>query len=313
MTISSGGLIQASDYNTLRTTVSNILGTTGSGDVGYGQAITADTPVVSNTDLVSATTTTTKQWVALYNDMLKIAQHQGTDISTLTTTYANNIKSGSVIYYNDIRLLSDTVTTLYNNRLNLNSSNTYWVESQILSSQRTTQWGALSKPSVQHSFTLDFTTYTAARYFFNTGGRIMFTASRTGGTTPWTQNDDWTAMLSSIGTVVFNYGSTSASSGNGTSIGFYQLTGVAQQIYTKGGNAATGGATYALNDYTITASISNAVITFNVYFNDDDNNKTLYDFVDGTLTSTIQTRRASVVNGVTVSNPSATTTTPLTT
>lgn len=310
MTISSGGLIQASDYNTLRTTVSDILGTTGTTTVGYGQVIESDTTVAAG-DLISARTTTLKQWVSLYNDMKKIADHQGTNISALTTAYTDNIKSGSLIQYSDINLISTTLTTLYNNRLNV--ANGYFSIESLTSSTRSTQWGAPSKTTVQHSFTVTFASYNAARYFFNTGGAIQFTASRSGGSVT-SQNTDWTNMLSNIGTVVFNYNGTSASSGTGSAYGFYQLGASALQIYTKGGNAGAG-AVYANNDYTITASIAGAVITFNVYFNDDAKNSNsiwgTFDFVDGTLTSTVQIKRATVAGGVTVTAPSAVNTTLL--
>ena len=40
MAIASGSLVEASDYNTIQTKVDSILGT-GSGDKGYGQAVSS--------------------------------------------------------------------------------------------------------------------------------------------------------------------------------------------------------------------------------------------------------------------------------
>lgn len=313
MTISQGGTIQAVDYNTLRTQVSNILGS-GSGDYGYGQTVSADTPVVADTDIVTAATTTVKQWVALYNDMLKIANHQGgtstTAMTILTEAYTNNIQSGKVIQYSDINLISTTLTTLANNRLNIVS--TQYSTEALVQSTRTTQWGSPSKTTVQHSFNVSFDSSDAARYFFNAGGQILFTASRTGGTST-AQNTDWGTLLSSMGTIVFNQSAVTSSSGT-NGYGFKDIT-TGSLVYSKGGYLATGGAVYSANDYNITATRNGGVLIFNITFNDDAKNKTdqgygLYDYVDGTLTSTIQIRRPTGVN-VSLPSPTASNTTLL--
>lgn len=313
MTISQGGIIQATDYNTLRSTVSNLLGTTGSGDYGYGQTVTADTAVIADSTIVSAATTTTKQWVALYNDMKKIADHQGgtstTAINSLTTAYTNNIKSGSIIQYSDINLISTTLTTLVNNRLNIvagqySDENLLDSVGAVITSTRSTQWGAPNKTTVQHSFRVTFASANDARYFFNAGGQIRFSASRTGGTST-TQNNDWSNLLTAMGTIAFGQASVTASSGN-TQYGFKDITS-GTLVYSKGGYNATGGASYSNNDYNITATKNDEVLSFNIYFNDDAKNQTnqtwgLYDYVDGTLTSTIQIRRPTGSN-VTISAP----------
>jgi len=316
MTISSGGLIQATDYNTLRTTVVSILGTTGSGDVGYGQSVTADTDVVANTTLVSASPTTVKQWVALYNDMLKIAQHQGTDISAVTTAFTRAsapIATGSLIQYSDINTISTAVTTLYNNRLNIAATG-YSALTTPLTSVRTTQWGsAATKPIIQHSFTVTFTNYNEARYFFNTGGAIQFSATRTGGSAT-TQNAAWDTLLSGMGTISFAYtDTTTTGTGSTSTIGFYDLSASPQTIFSKGGYGLSGRTDnlYTNNDYYITATITTAattVITFNIYLTDDAKQQVsfpwgVFDYVDGTLTSTIGMKRAVVDSGVTATAP----------
>jgi Cu/Zn superoxide dismutase len=47
MTIASGSLVLATDYNAIRTTVDNVLGT-GSGDSGYGQSLTSSSKTSSD-------------------------------------------------------------------------------------------------------------------------------------------------------------------------------------------------------------------------------------------------------------------------
>jgi len=323
MTLTQGGLIQAIDYNNLRSRVSDILGTTGTGDFGYGQVISSDIPVVADTTIISAATTTTKQWVALYQDMTKIANHQGgsssTAIDTLATTYSNNIKSGSLIQYSDIHLIDTTLSILETNRLNIAAGQSSDVT--FLTSTRTTEWGSPVKPIVQHSFTVTFASYDAARYYFNAGGKIRFIPALVAASTP--QNNDWALMLASIGEVSFGYTSTSAyntstglSRGTGSQIGFYDLTESPQQVYTKGGNAETVGAIYNLNDYTIEARRSGAVLLFSVYFKDDDITKSnrpgaaTYDKVTGTLTNNIKLTQPTGSN-VNIALPSGLTTTEL--
>ena len=160
---------------------------------------------------------------------------------------------------------------------------------------------------------MDFTNASNARYFFNAGSDIRFSSARTGGTgTP--QDLNWTNMLSAMGTVIFNYNSTSAASGSGSSIGFYQLTNVSTQIFTK-----TGSGNYSANDYTILAScdVANNInggaryIYFDIYWNDDHTNP-FADSVTGTITSVISMRRANAIGGVTVLAPTATNTVLLT-
>jgi hypothetical protein len=316
MTISQGGLIQATDYNSFRQYVSDILGPTVTNELalGYGQTVSADTPVVANSTIVSATPTTTKQWVALYNDMLKIANHQGgaskTAMDLVTTAYNNNIKAGSIIQYSDMNLISGTILTLYNNRLNIAAGQ--YSDELLTTSTRTAIWGSPSKTTVQHSFTVTFASSDAARYFFNAGGTIQFKPSLTGGDNT-SQNNDWKAMLVAVGTVSFRYSSTASDSilGGGTpGGGFNQLSTTPLTIYTKGGNAGYG-AIYANNDYTITATKNGGILTFNVYFNDDGKNGSgYYDYVNGTLTNEIRMYRPSGSN-VTLIAPIALNTTEL--
>ena len=312
MTIGSGNLIVKEDYNSIRNLMTSVLGS-GTGDAGYGMTPTTET--VSTGDIISASVHTAPpplQWNYLYADMLKIASHQNTTITTLTTAYNSNVGVGKVIQASDLTLFASTATTLYNNRFNLGPGQ--YTDSAFIptiSNSRTTAWGSPSVPTVQHSFNVSFASTDAARYFFNAGGAIFFAAERSGGSAN-PQNTDWTTMLNSMGSIgIYAHGTVCSGTGTAAgSIGFYELTGTAQQIFTKGGNPpGGGGAIYAANDYTITASRSGSTLTFNVYFNDDHTNG-FSDSVDGTLTSTITYRVASGANVATLA-PTATNTTIL--
>jgi len=76
-------------------------------------------------------------------------------------------------------------------------------------------------------------------------------------------------MLNHMGTIAFGVNTTSTLSGattpgTGSSIGYNQLTGSFQLIYSKG----TENSTYTPNQYDIYASISGSTISFRIEFED---------------------------------------------
>jgi hypothetical protein len=306
MTISQNSTIQAADYKTIRNIVDGIL-------TGYGQSFNSS-DVTANTDIISATSAS-HQWYTLYRDMVTVANHQGTSISSLTTVYTNNVQSGSLIRASDIQVFLDAANLLYTNRYNI--ANGYYNTVTLTSSTTTRKWGepGNSPDVLLHSFNVKFTDYNAACSYFNAGGNIQFTASRSGGTSPsnatnpTSNNLDWQNMLAAMGTITMGPSSTSGTGGS-PGVGFYGITSDST-LYTKGGNAEAGGAVYANNYYTIHASLSGGTISFNIYFNNDgktsrSNSWGDYDYVDGTLTSTVYLNVPSVSGGVTVPTPTTT-------
>lgn len=301
-----GTLIRAIDYNTIQSDVSKILGS-GLVNFGYGQTLASSQ--VAFGDTVQA-----QDWAKLKIDILKIAAHQGTSSNPLITTIPT-ITSGSDIQGTDETFFKNAVPFLETNRFLLAEFSDESFTPDI-SQVRTTTWGGSSKPSVRHSFTIDFGNSNNARYFFNSGSSLRFSASFTGNTGS-SQNIAWANLLSQMGTIVYNYAGATASSGTGSSIGFYNLTNVAQTVFTKTGQGAYT-YVYDANDYTITMSCDVAnnntgtarYIYVSVYFNDDSTGG-IPDIVDGTLTHTVSIRRASGAN-VNVVKPSATNTVLLT-
>lgn len=293
-----GALIRAIDYNTIQTSVANILGE-GSASFGYGQTVTSSQVSIGKS--IEA-----QDWAKLKIDILKIAAHQGTSGDPLITTIPT-VASGTEI--------QDTEATAFENAVPFLNSNRFLLAefsdesfSPDISQVRTTTWGAPAKPTVRHSFTLDFGSASNARYFFNSGSSIRFSSSFVGNV-PSSQNQAWTNLLSDMGTVVYNYNGATAASGTGSAIGFYSLTNVAQQVFTKTGVGSYTPA-YAANDYTITMScdVTNnstgtaRYVYVSVYFNDDHTG--FSDTVTGTLTHTVSVRRAAGSN-VDVTKPTA--------
>lgn len=171
MAYSSGGLIQASDYNTFNgATTANVSGTlltvysTGKGNAGYGQTISVPTNVSASTDTVTAT-----QWTTLVNAINVVRKHQSgagfTNIGTYTVGTTINAT-------NDV---SGNLTNSYTNRLNYQAEGTTTTGSTF--SPSFTAANDTNAQTIQFSRTATFANADAARYFFNAGGQLNFVVS----------------------------------------------------------------------------------------------------------------------------------------
>ena len=168
MTYESGGIISASDYNTLinGTNKFNTTWSTGSGDAGYGQtAVTTK----SAGDIVTAT-----EWASLINKLNIVRTHQsgaGTGVSAVVT--------GDIVRYQSG--VDNGVDLAYTNRLAFNAQGS-----------TSTDAGTSHNPNdadgiatLTFDRTITFSSGDAARYFFNAGGEINFeltAGANTGGT-----------------------------------------------------------------------------------------------------------------------------------
>ena len=304
MAYQQGDTITATDYNNFVANVNVVIGT-GTGDQGYGLNEVATVSVGS--------TITATQWNNLLTGLQNGANHQGTTL----TNASNSVTTGGNIL--SLSNLGADITLINTNRLNAAGGN---MSTGIAgtSSTRTTAWSG----QVQHAFTVTYASANAARHFFNSGGKIKFAFSRSGGSST-NQNTSWTNQLSDLGTVSFAANGTTISGtsqgGNGAngSRGFYQLTGSNQEIL----NTTSSASDYTANDIDIQALVSGAVITFTISFNDDHAAETgTYtggglgsapnegtgwtgsDSVDGTLSSTITFDKADNASYVQVASPS---------
>ena len=285
-------IIQAIDYNTIQSKVALVLGT-GAGDFGYGQS-------VSSSQVAQNARINAQQWIDLRNDLIKARQHQtGNDESA--TIFAP--VAGAVVSQNIYDSCNTVATNITTDRLITPPSSQATLET-IATAQRTTSWNG----TISNIFTVTFSDDSSARYFFNTGGQLQFTASRSGGNSG-SKNNTWTTMFTTMGTISFNYSSTSASgTGNNSSYGWNNLPSSNTRIFDKPAPAGV----YALNEYFIYArKVSGSQLEFTIQFQDNDtgsgNNPPgtpIDEDIDGTLTSTLQARRASGSN-VTVPAPPA--------
>ena len=296
-----GTLITATDFNTIQSTIAQVLGT-GSGNFGYGQT-------TASSAVSQLTTITAASWVKLRTDILNCRLHQtGVDYSS----------SLDVPVFG--QLVSDIFRQQMLNMANLASTNRLAVppESQIArvnavpSVQRTANWNG----TLTQVITVTFPSDDAARHFFNTGSTFEFTASNVPPSPPNASNQkstSWQTLLSHMGTISFGHSNTSSSNYgvytgiNPTAIGWYGLTGSDQEVFRKDSEDGT----YGASDYHIFArKPAGNVLVFTITFQDDSGQPNppwgTDEDVYGTLTSTVQVRRSS--GATPVPTPSASTT-----
>lgn len=181
MAYSSGGLIEATDYNGFVASVNALWGS-GSGNSGYGQSTTLSTVATSNT--VTAT-----QWATLIARIDSMRQHQSGVASGLTQPI-----TGDTISY--VSTLSGQISTITTNRLSNNDGTT-----SLSSAYATGTWNGYSNAVRECSFT--FSSANAMRYFFNAGGTISFntiSSSFSGNT----KSSNWDSIANSASATVTN-------------------------------------------------------------------------------------------------------------
>ena len=284
MAYTSGDLILDDHYNTFATgsvggtatdsaNVNNVWGV-GAGDRGYGQSTTLSA-------VSAGTTITATQWATMLSRISSMASHQGTTITAITSPTAGTTISA-------FAALSSNITAIHTNRLN-------HVAFGTTSATTTTGTGAWSAATV-HTITVTFASANARRYFFNAGGEIRIDTDISGGTADGKYNE-WVDLSNTLaGQVILGPHGTTKSGGTGTpttlagSIGNYELTGSAQNIYVQYADSSP----YTSNYIRVQAwSSASNTITFEVRYQDDaadtTYDKAVYtpaDVMDGTVTTT---------------------------
>jgi hypothetical protein len=186
MTYATGGLISATDYNTLvgtnPNTTSGTLNTvwsTGGTTAGYGQTAVGTVTV--------AQTVGSAEWANLVNKTSNSASHQGTTITAVTAPTTG----GTVAY---LSAIPTNLTTIYNSRLN--------AATQGATSANTATFASTWSAALTFTHTVSFPNGDAARYFFNSGGQIKLTCSNPNSTAGI--NLLFNNLASNVGTVVMS-------------------------------------------------------------------------------------------------------------
>jgi hypothetical protein len=237
MTYSSGGLIQATDYNGFVSTTAganvNATWSTGTTDAGWGQTALGT--------VAAGGTVTATQWASLVNTLASMGSQTNTTITARTAPTAGQTISVLAAVNTDL-------TNCYNNRGNAAASGAQYTTSgssaPIAESTNSAGW------TMTFTQTITFPSAAQARYFWNAGGRAQITMSKTGTSTD--KDPDWNSFVSTVGTINFvgrvagasqtiagvSYSGTSRTGGSGsptiaTTTGWYSLTpgAAATQIF----------------------------------------------------------------------------------
>lgn len=232
MTYSSGGLIQATDYNGFVSTTAggnvNVTWGTGTGDAGWGQT---DLSTVSAGGIVTAT-----QWASLVNTVNSMGSQTNTTLTSRTAPVAGDTIS---VFAN----LGTDITNCYTNRGNAASSGTTSSTWSGTTSKTTTTGTGTSPWTITFTHTITFPSADQARYFWNAGGLVRLDMSKT--STGTDKDPDWNAFVATVGTLFISgrvagaaqtiggtsYTGLTRSGGSGspspflTTTGWYTLTG----------------------------------------------------------------------------------------
>lgn len=178
-----GSEIGAVDYVTIQNKAQLILGT-GTGSRGYGQT-------VQSADVFTGNEITKAQWDLLRYDITNIRYHQDGVLPSIVT-----VNTGDVIEYG-----AGSPNTNYNTLMDTAILNRFRISpsTSTVTSKASASYSSTWSSSATFTLTVTFATATDARYFFNSGGKVRFTVTMTGGSgNP--QNNAWINLLNSIGT-----------------------------------------------------------------------------------------------------------------
>jgi hypothetical protein len=274
MTYTSGGLIEATDYNGFVSTTTNAnvnsVWSTGTSDRGWGQTALS---TVSATNTVTAT-----QWASLVNTIASMGAQTGTTITSRTAPVAG----GTIGILAAINTDLTNITTNRNNAPTVGAQFTGWTGTN---SKTAATSGATW--SITFTNTVTFASADAARYFFNAGGRIQLQTSKTA--TGATGDPEWNDLANTLdGNLVFtgaagaktiagtSYTGTTRIGGTGTpavlstATGFYALTpgAAATVIYRQ--NADTVPYTNNFIQYSVALNAASTILTFTTLWSASD-------------------------------------------
>lgn len=283
MTYSTGGLIQATDYNGfVATTVGANVNATW--NTAYGQTALST--------VAAAGTVTATQWATLNTTISSIASHQGTTITSRTNPVAGNIISAMANVGTDI-------TNCYTNRSNAATQGTQFTGWTGTASKTAATGSGAAAWTITFTNTITFANTTAASNFFNAGGMIKIQSSKT--STGTSSDPEWNTFVgTTCGTIYLTstgasktlngttYTGTTKIGGSGTpttlttGTGFAQLTSSPVTIYKQ----FDSGTAYSSNYLQMNASVSGAVLTLtSVWYDNGDPNGA--DISGGTATTGI--------------------------
>ena len=286
--------IQVSDYNNIRNKVASVLGT-GSVDYGYGQNVQSSAVSVESR-------VTVNDYANLRYDLINAWTHQfGSAPALFSASDSDTIRANSL----------DAPYTQYDSYADVLVANRFRVHSSqaisVVKSNKSTTWpdatyGSQWTSLVSSTATVTFTTAAKARAFFNSGGEIRFTSTRTGGTTVGSiasQNNAWTTLLTSIGTVGFGGQKPNSGLEPNDGLNYYRLSNVLQPWINISASTPYSANTFKISAKTVgvvdNSSGTATSLEFLVEWVDGHLGGTNPDGVDGTLNLAVASLESSGV------------------
>jgi hypothetical protein len=257
MAYSSGGLIEAVDYNNRVNALNSIWGA-GSGANGYGQ-----TSTTLSTTSTSGTVTAT-QWASLIARLDAITVHQ-----TGVTSSISQPTAGTTIAW--LNTIDTKIAATYTNRLSVSFRGPTDLGA-VGTVTNSTGWYTSSTKEFSYTFSSTDT----VRYFFNAGGMLTMRISQAAGAN--IKSTDWSNFyINQVGLINLGYNFYSRTGTGGdanntvpgnpapptyVTTGWSNLTTVYQTLFYIGSTTATG--YYGNNYITIEAKLgaTNNIIVF---------------------------------------------------
>jgi hypothetical protein len=278
--------ISSVDYNAIRNKIASVLGS-GTASSGYGQTVTSSP--VSQGEIISKV-----QWENLADDLRSIKMHQDGVGPTLAQILPLDVIQKGITFPNSS--YDDVIEAAILTRFNVGST-----QSVITAKPGTSRTGSWSTQS-SCEITMTFGSANQARYFFNSGGKVRISSTRTGGSTT-SQNNSWTNLLTTIGIQSFGANTPGAAT-------FYSLTNVYQTFYQQSSTSSYSSNNYQLqakcnvtNNVGGTATVVYVKVIWNDGYVDPDTLNPDYpggvsvhppgDTIDGTLAVTVEELKAA--------------------
>jgi len=213
-------IIQNEDWNPVETKMRSVLSTPDgtTADLGYNTTY-------SRSAVVGGDAVTGAQWNALRTDVNKAYLLQTGSNSDLTTR-----DSTAKITQADLTAISARVDTAYSNRGSVSTGQLNFVAGPAFSLNITGQEASGIQAWASDAINGTFITWNnnaAFRGFWNGGGRLIFTAGRSGGDAT-SQNQSWTNLFTNMGSIVLTRNSMfqSGQSWNGSFSNSFASNGV---------------------------------------------------------------------------------------
>jgi hypothetical protein len=288
-----GTKISASDYNNIRTKVERILGAGGfdldnnpDPRYGYGQILNSESVIASDEIREDRKNEVTReQWITLRNDIINIKVHQDGSLPPIAEVPAvGTIRFGASHPNTNFDFI---VTQAAQPAVRTRVASGRFSREEKAFQNTNTPWSSLAETIL----TVTFVNASQARYFFNSGGKIVFSSSRQPDVLINEQNNSWTSLLTAVGFQSFD-GFTSGTKN------FYNLTNVYQSFYVRTASGNYNANTFSIEVKSNVADNSSGLATtldFRVKWTD--NWVDLYptppdDLIDGTLSLTVEEIKA---------------------